>query len=140
MRFWDSSALVPLLIEEPSSERLEHIGRDGVPMAVWWGTPVELTSALVRRARGGKITANARDDGLVRLARLAGLWRLIWPDDVLRESAVRAVRLHALAAGDALQLAAAMAWAGRPTGQAFMTLDHELAVAALVEGFTVLPA
>ena len=141
MRFWDASALVPLLINEPLTGRLKALGDDEVPMAVWWGTIVECTSALVRRERGGAISVAARDNGLAALAEASEYWLAVGPDAALRDAAVRAVRLHRLSAGDALQLAAALDWAGgRPVGHEFVTLDRELRAAASVEGFSVLPS
>jgi predicted nucleic acid-binding protein len=141
MRFWDSSALVPLLIDEPRSDRVRQLGDDDTAVAVWWGTLVECTSALVRRERGGSITAVARDRGLVALAEVSQLWFALGPTEALRDAAVRAVRVHGLAGGDAFQLAAALDWAeGRPAGRTFVSLDEELRAAAVLEGFTVLPA
>lgn len=140
MRFWDTSALLPLLIKEGRSDQLESLGKDEVPMAVWWGTVVECTSALVRRARGREITEQARDRGLDMLQDLTDYWFVMGPDTALREAAVRAARLHGLRAGDALQLAAALDWVGgRPAGEQFVTLDGELGAAARLEGFSVLP-
>jgi predicted nucleic acid-binding protein len=141
MRFWDSSALVSLLIDEPRTDRVKRLGDDDFAVAVWWGTIVECTSALVRRERGGGITAVARDNGLAALADVSQLWFALGPTEALREAAVRAVRVHGLAGGDAFQLAAALDWAeGRPAGRAFVSLDDELRTAAVLEGFTVLPA
>ena len=141
MRFWDSSALVALLIDEPKSDRVKPLGGDDAAVAVWWGTLVECTSALVRRERGGSITAAARDDGLGALADISQRWFALGPTEALREAAVRAVRVHGLAGGDAFQLAAALDWAeGRPAGRALVSLDNELRAAAVLEGFAVLPA
>jgi uncharacterized protein with PIN domain len=51
MKFWDTSALVPLLIRESSTEAvLQVIGKDP-EIAVWWGTETECLSALARRER-----------------------------------------------------------------------------------------
>ena len=51
MRFWDSSAVVPLLIEqEPSSRAAAWVARDDA-MVVWTLTPVEVVSALRRLVR-----------------------------------------------------------------------------------------
>ena len=141
MRFWDSSALVSLLIDEPRSDRVKQLGDDDTAVAVWWGTLVDCTSALVRRERGGSITADARDKGFVALGDVSQLWFALGPTEALREAAVRAVRVHGLAGGDAFQLAAALDWAeGRPAGRTFVSLDNELRAAAVLEGFTVLPA
>lgn len=140
MRFWDSSALVPLLIEEPETARVDKLGRDPVPMAVWWGTVLECTAALIRRARGGGITTAERDHGLDVLGILRKHWFVMGPDAALRSAAERAVRVHGLRAGDGLQLAAALDWVGgRPVGEQFVTLDGELGAAARLEGFSVLP-
>ena len=110
-------------------------------MAVWWGTPVECTSALTRRQRGGEIDEAARDYGLAALESLSERWNVIGPDAALRAAAVRAVRVHGLSAGDAFQLAAAIEWTGGlPSGEEFVTVDRELRAAASLEGFTVLPS
>ncbi|HSJ25022.1 MAG TPA: hypothetical protein VK929_10160 [Longimicrobiales bacterium] len=58
----------------------------------------------------------------------------------VRTTAMRLLRTHPLRAADALQLAAALAWAPAPAGDVFVTLDERLATAATLEGFTVLPA
>jgi hypothetical protein len=50
------------------------------------------------------------------------------------------LRVHALRAGDSLQLAAALvACEGRPGGLQFVSLDDRLNEAALREGFRVVP-
>ncbi|HTT67971.1 MAG TPA: type II toxin-antitoxin system VapC family toxin [Gemmatimonadales bacterium] len=140
MRFWDASALVPLLVNEPRSDRLRALGHQDPAVAVWWGTLVECTSALVRRERGGSITASARDSGLAALSASASLWLAVGPTAALREAALRAVRVHGLSAGDAFQLAAALEWAeGRSAGRVLVSLDGEVRSAAGNEGFTVLP-
>jgi uncharacterized protein len=54
MRFWDASAIVPLLFAEPEREALlGRLERDS-EMLVWWGTPVECASAIARRARSAR--------------------------------------------------------------------------------------
>jgi hypothetical protein len=50
----------------------------------------------------------------------------------------RLLRVHALRAADALQLGAALVWAGgRPQGKVLLTLDERLALIAKREGFEV---
>lgn len=50
------------------------------------------------------------------------------------------LRLHALRAGDALQLTAALEWSGgRPTGRVFHTFDPRLELAAKRESFATAP-
>jgi predicted nucleic acid-binding protein len=63
----------------------------------------------------------------------------------VRSYAFRVLRVHQLRAADALQLAAALVWAGTPaTGPSpvaeIVTLDGRLAEAARLEGLSVLPA
>lgn len=71
-----------------------------------------------------------------RLKQLAGGWHEVEPSEILRESAMRFLRVHPLRAADALQLAAAfMAAERRPTSLQIVTLDERLADAARKEGF-----
>ena len=75
------------------------------------------------------------------LDRLRASWLEIEPSEALRHGAMRLLRVHPLRAGDALQLAAALVWAGTGTGLGFVTLDPRLADAARAEGFdVVMPA
>ena len=53
MRFWDASAVVPLLVREPSTDALLELLREDDQIMVWWGTRVECVGALVRRFRPG---------------------------------------------------------------------------------------
>ena len=49
--FWDTSALAPLLVREADSDIREAELLGGGVIVVWWGTRVELRSALERRRR-----------------------------------------------------------------------------------------
>ena len=42
MRFWDSSALVPLLVEEPETRRMERFLAEDITLLVWYGTMAEI--------------------------------------------------------------------------------------------------
>jgi predicted nucleic acid-binding protein len=139
MRFWDSSAIVPLLVEQPSTAALTvHFERDP-EMVVWWATEVECASALARLEREGTLDAAARGVASNRLERLAESWREIQPVDRVRDVAGRLLRVHPLRAGDALQLAAAIVAAeDDPRSLVLVTLDDRLASAADREGFPVI--
>lgn len=52
---------------------------------------------------------------------------------------MRLLRVHALRAGDALQLAAALVWTGGSREGALVTLDERMGLAARLEGLEVLP-
>lgn len=141
MKFWDSSALVPLLLEEPRSGLLREIAAADGSLAVWWASAVECCSAVGRLRREGIITVPEEDGVRGALDALAGCWTEIEPTADLRRVAKRLLLNHNLRAADALQLAAALAWAGgRVAGQEFVCLDDRLRQAARNEGFSVLPA
>jgi len=73
---------------------------------------------------------------LERLKQFADGWHEVEPGDIVRESAMRFLRVHALRAADALQLAAAFVAAERrPPSLQIVTLDERLADAARKEGF-----
>jgi predicted nucleic acid-binding protein len=138
VRFWDSSAVVPLLVEEPESRGLRQLARDDSAMVVWWSTPVECTSAITRLARDGVLTPDGEETALGLLPMLAGAWSEILPTDAVRGVARRLLRVHPLRAADALQLAAALTWTGgTTTGFELVTRDARLAAAARREGFTL---
>ncbi len=138
MKFWDASAIVPLLVEEPpSAALLALIERDPV-MLVWWGTPVECISALARREREGALADADATRAIDRLRRIAAGWQEVLPYDGVRSTAQRLLRVHPLRAADALQLAAAiLASEHEPESLEFVCLDERLNDAAGREGFPV---
>lgn len=139
MRFWDASAVVPLLITESSTRRLQTLLSDDSSMFVWWGTRVECMSALARRERDGATDDQILGEAFRRLQEFEFRWQEIDPSDVLRETATRFLRVHALRAADSLQLAAAfIAAEQRPGSLNVVTLDDRLAEAARKEGFAVI--
>ncbi len=139
MRFWDSSALVPLLVEEGTSTGLEALFRDEPSVAVWWGSEVECASAVARLERLGQLESAETNAVLHHLLELAQVWHVIDPAEAIRVSAKRFLRVHEVSAADALQLAAAFqASEGRPGSLEFVCLDQRLGLAADKEGFRVL--
>ena len=139
MKFWDASAIVPLLVDETSSRRLQSLAAEDTVMLVWWGSEVECVSALARREREGALDPKAITVALDRLRQIATAWHEIDPNDVIRGAAVRFLRVHPLRAADALQLAAAFVAAERrPASLDLVTLDDRLADAARKEGFAVI--
>ena len=140
MRFWDSSALVPLCLEEPATVTARRL-YDGDPgMAVWWASPVECGSAFARLLREGVLQEEEESAARSALDALSGFWHEVQPTLELRAQALRLLRVHALRAADALQLAAGLAWAGTPPEGELVTLDDRLASAARREGLQVVPS
>ncbi len=139
MIFWDSSALVALLVDEPDSRRrLKQLQEDRV-MTVWWSTPVECESALQRRVRAGALTRAQARTAQQRLARLAEAWHEVAPTPAVRKLAVRLLLTHPLRADDALQLAAALALAGTGLEDIrFACADARLNEAAEIEQLTLM--
>src|SRR5207237_4335359 len=55
--FWDTSALVPLCCAQTGpSSRSRGLFRHFKKPVVWWATPVEIRSALVRLKQDGDLT------------------------------------------------------------------------------------
>jgi len=138
--FWDASAVVPLLLEEPQSGPIEKIIRKNPGMALWYGTRVECLSALNRRQREKSVKPG--DGGVARkiLVEIFEGAQVIEPVHEIWIRAERLLETHSLRSGDALQLAAALVWCReKPEGRLFICQDQALREAAGREGFTVLP-
>lgn len=138
MKFWDSSAIVPLCVEETATDRALALVNEDPEVAIWWATPVECASAVARLEREAALTPAEAAEAFHRLDLLARSWFEIEPHDELREVARRLLRVHPLRAAGALQLAAAyLAAERRPPTLEVVTLDERLRQAALKEGFRV---
>lgn len=138
MKFWDASAIVPLLVAEPTTRPVQALAGRDPEMLVWWGSEVECSSALSRLERAAALDVKAASLAFDRLKQLAAGWHEIEPSEIVRETAVQFLRVHPLRAADALQLAAAfMASERRPGSLQIVTLDERLADAARREGFAL---
>ena len=136
MKFWDSSAVVPLLVPEAMSRSLQELYDADPVMFAWWGTEIECTSAIARRQRFGPLREDVVAEAFARLSALRAGWHEVEPGDEVRESAKRLLRVHDLRTADALQLAAAVFVAeARPSTLEFVSLDDRLLAAARREGF-----
>lgn len=138
MRYWDSSALLPLLVEQTASNRIKALLDADAAVVTWWGSAVECASAIARLERQALMTPRGASVALSSLHTAASNWIDIPATPLVREQAMRLVRLHPLRPADALQLAAATVAADfQPSTVGFVTLDKRLAIAAEREGFTV---
>jgi predicted nucleic acid-binding protein len=139
MRFWDSSAIVPLVTRESSSERCRLWLRRDPMMLVWSLAATEVISALTRKHREGALEQRTLRIAKRRLRDLETAWSEVVDWDAVRTRARRLLETHPLRAADALHLAAALvAFEERAADVAFVTFDARLADAADREGFTVL--
>ena len=140
MIFWDSSAIVPLCVNEPSSATVKSILAGDPVAVVWWTTHTECISALARQMREGGITLVGERQARDVLHKLASTWIEIQPTSSLRAIAERLLGVHVLRAADAFQLAAALQWCrGQTGGMSLVCFDGRLRSAAHREGFNVLP-
>lgn len=139
MRYWDASALVPLVVEEPRSEELRALlGRE--PHVVTWAWSwVEVTSAVERRTREGRLDRRQRRVTLDRFAELAEGCDEVTDVMSVRRQALLLLARHPLRAADAAQLGAALLVAQPGAELAFVCLDARLADAAEREGLRPIP-
>jgi predicted nucleic acid-binding protein len=135
VRFWDSSALVPLCLDQPRSAEARTLAGEDAEMVVWWGSAIECASAIARLYRENLLTAAQERAARALLAELGASWFEVQPGSSLRDQAMRVLRLHPLRAADALQLAAALEWSGPAAGGVFVSFDDRLRSAAEREGF-----
>lgn len=139
MIFWNAAAIVPLLVAEKTTGRLQVLAQRDPDMLAWWGSAAECASALARLEREAALDAKGAELAFQRLKLIADAWHEIEPSEVVRENAVRFLRVHPLRAADALQLAAAFVAAERrPASLQVVTLDERLADAMRKEGFALI--
>jgi hypothetical protein len=141
VRFWDSSAIVPLVSREPQSARCRAWLREDPVLVVWALAATEVVSALARKRREGGLSEARFSDARRRLAALEEAWSEVAAWDAVRARARRLLEVHALSAADALHLGAALVLVEeRTAGVGFATFDTRLASAADREGFEVIGA
>jgi uncharacterized protein len=138
MKFWDSSAVIPLLVSELMSVSMQELFKSDPIIVAWWATEIECTSAIARRHRLGRLSEETTEEAFRRLTSLRAGWHEVEPSEEIRESAKRLLRVHDLRTADALQLAAAFfAAEARPSTLEFTSLDERLLAAARREGFFI---
>jgi hypothetical protein len=136
MKYWDSSAIIPLLIREESTDRMKRVATDDPAIATWWGSTVECVSALCRLERDAHLSVADLRDAVRRLTHASASWTEVSATSTVRDQAIRLLRVHRLRAADALQLGAAIVASDfTPESLEFVTLDDRQADAADREGF-----
>lgn len=133
--FWDSSALVPICLQQRFSPAVRELS-ELYDVVVWWATPVEARSAFARELRAGTLTPVEYRQALQKFNVIRAGWYEIQPAEELREIAEALLERYHLRGADALQLAAAYVWSGRkPFGRPFICCDKRLLDAAREAGF-----
>lgn len=140
MAFWDTSAVTPLCCWQPGTAESRRLRREFKQIVVWWGTPVEVRSALARLVRERHLTVEGRVRAVSRLGQLRVAWDEILPTEKVRSLAEDLPDLHGVRAADAAQLAAALVWCReRPKRRPLVCFDERLRTAAAALGFAVRP-
>jgi predicted nucleic acid-binding protein len=135
----DSSAIVPLMIVEPSSARVRNWFDSDSEIIVWTLPRVELLSAIARLRREDSRSATILTAARRNIMRAWDGWSEITNVELVRRHAEQLVESYPLDVPDALQLGAALIAAERdPANLDLVTLDRNLADAAEREGFAVL--
>ncbi len=139
MRYWDASALVPLIVAESDSERVRGWLADDDHVVTWVWTRTEVTSAIERRTREELLSRRQRRELLDRLGTLADGWDEVTDVLAVRSRAEALLARHSLRAADAGQLGAALLVQEQLAGPlTFVCRDQRLLTAADVEGLRLL--
>lgn len=139
MRFWDTSALVPLIVDEPATPAMRSVLTLDPDVVVWMLTGVELLSTLGRLGRASDDLADLLPGLRVEVMDLFRRWSAVTYVEGVGRRAERLVGVHPLSAADAMQLGAALLASGdRPETLDVVTLDQTLGRAARLEGFRVI--
>jgi hypothetical protein len=139
VRFWDTSALVPLLVDEPGTELALGWLREDPDLVVWGLARLEMAASIERAAREGRFPPALRQATLARAERIAADAHEVTDLAAVRVRAVPLLGRHPLRAADAAQLGAALLVADPdPRSLAMVVLDRRLAEAAQREGLQVL--
>jgi len=139
VRFWDSSAIIPLVVAEEGTELAQGWLQEDSDVAVWVLTRLELASAIERRTREGRLSSSQRTSALRRIERLVKDAHEVSEVSAVRTRGLSLLARHSLRAADAAQLGAALVVADPdPASLTMVVLDRRLANAAEREGLQVL--
>jgi predicted nucleic acid-binding protein len=140
MKFWDSSAIVPLVVDEEETGYCLNALTNDQEMLVWCLTKVEVISALCRRLRDRAFDEEEFQKAKGHLNDLIERAYEVQAIEKVRARALRLLEVHPLRASDACQLAAVLvATQEDPNRLAMVCFDQSLKNAAVKEGFIVNP-
>ncbi|MEO6317790.1 MAG: type II toxin-antitoxin system VapC family toxin [Acidimicrobiales bacterium] len=130
--YFDTSAVVKLLVEEPGSITVEALWAASAARVIATIGRAEATAALARSGRIGRLSPARVRRGVVDLTRLWGGLRRVPVDDGLAADAAKLALAHDLRGFDAVHLAAA-----NVSADTFVAADRRLLTAARSEGLSV---
>lgn len=138
--FWDTSAIVPICVRQDTSQTFRASWRKTGRVVVWWGTTIEVRSAVSRLLQEKGIDARGLQFAIARLEQIRQEWAEIVPSEKVRTLAETLPDSYSLRALDSCQLAAALVWCNeKPKGRLFICDDSKLSTAAQKAGFSVKP-
>lgn len=141
MRYWDTSAIVPLFVAESTTDAARSWLRDDDVIITWAWSRVEIASAIERRTREGELSRDQRRSVMRRLDEFSATWHEVVELLAVRTRSISLLARHPLRAADAAQIGAALhvqEQLGAPLK--FACLDRRLAEAAEREGLAVITA
>jgi predicted nucleic acid-binding protein len=140
MRFWDSSAIIPLLVLEDKTEYCISAFQTDKEIMVWTMSKVEVFSALCRSFKENTLTEGTFELAKKRMTDLFDIAFEIVSISKVKERALRLSQVHTLKAADALQLASVLVATQEVTSKLpIMCFDEKLKQAAKLEGFVINP-
>jgi predicted nucleic acid-binding protein len=141
MQFWDSSALLPLVVHQPPfTNRCRRAFRQDVLRAASFLARVECRSAVERLVREGALKPAARRQSLARVDKLLAAFDIVAFSADVESHALAVLGRYPLRSLDALQLSCALSLCPpsdpEPRG-GLVCCDRKLAEAAVAEGFSL---
>jgi uncharacterized protein with PIN domain len=98
VKFWDASAVVPLVASEKETGACRSVLAEDTDIVVWFLTPVEVISALTRRLREKSLKPMEFSKAKEQLAVLERAWSEVISVERVRERARRLLETHPLRA------------------------------------------
>jgi predicted nucleic acid-binding protein len=141
MQFWDTSALLPLVVRQPPfTNRCGRAFRQEVLRAASFLARVECRSAVERLAREGALNAAARRRSFAKIDKLLAAFDIVAFSADVEIHALAVLGRYPLRSLDALQLSCALSVCPpsdtAPRG-GLVCCDRQLAEAAVAEGFSL---
>lgn len=133
--YWDTSALVTLVVDEKQSENVRHLARkSGLPGFTSFFSLIEMESAYSRRISEGTVKSLELPELRLKAQKLESLLGMLWPDEETLRDARHLVLEQGLRPGDTLQLASARLLLRDGDKVVFVCLDEKLNQAAQAVG------
>ncbi len=133
--YFDTSAIIPLIVKEPSSERCNRVWNESSRVVSVRLLYPEARSALAKAERMGRLSAQQREAAIVELETIISEVDHIEVTEALAHRAGELAQAHGLRGYDAVHLAAASAVADSDV--VLVTGDSDLANAANSIGIAV---